>query len=246
MSNLAGKAYALTVISPQAITWLNRFLFAIFRSQPAILGILHRLRIIHFARWVLLPADRWPGAPQGWRSRHGYMLFVSNFNNTWDVYLDEFSDILAVGLDALWYWGVGFPKSVPSSPFKAYIEHNSFDAGYYYNATPGHSARDVHNAFLVREAIAHLERRLHDLDADPALSEGDRETRFEAEFDQVFRALANRLPTPGRAPMADPSLGSLNDQQRCRIRALEALRPPLGFPPRAVAASVSGGEHAEF
>ena len=46
MTNLAGKAYALTVISPQALTWLNRFLFAVFRSRPSVLGVLH-LSLIH-------------------------------------------------------------------------------------------------------------------------------------------------------------------------------------------------------
>lgn len=247
MTNLAGKAYALTVISPQALTWLNRFLFAVFRSRPSVLGVLHKLRIIHFARWVLLPADRWPGAPKGWRSRHGYMLFVSNFNSTWDVYLDEFSDILAFGLDALWYWGVGFPKSVPSTPFKAYIDHNSIDAGYYYNATPAHAVRDVHNAFLVRRGIDHLERRLQELDADPALSGADREARFEATFDQVFRGLANSLPSPGRAPLADSAQPQLNNERRNRIRELEQLRRPFGFLPRAgVAPTEPGGGHAQL
>lgn len=246
MTNLAGKAYALTVINPQALTWLNRLLFAVFRSLPGVLGILHRLRIIHFARWVLLPADRWPGAPKRWRSRHGYMLFASNFNNTWDVYLDEFSDILAVGLDVLWYRGVGFPKSVPSTPFKAYIEHHSIDSGYYYNATPAHSVRDVHNAFLVRRGITYLERRLQQLDADPTLSEAEREARFEAAFDQVFRGLANRLPSPGRAPLADSAQPRLNDERRRRIRELEALCPPFGFLPRAGATTQSGGGHAQL
>ncbi|MFZ9848997.1 MAG: hypothetical protein ACO3EF_00345 [Vulcanococcus sp.] len=234
------------MINPQALTWLNRFLFAVFRSLPGVLGTLHRLRIIHFARWVLLPADRWPGAPQGWRTRHGYMLFASNFNSAWDVYLDEFSDILAVGLDALWYWGTGFPKSVPSTPFKAYIDHNSLDAGYYYNATPAHSVRDVHNAFYVRRGIAHLERLLQELDADPALSEADREARFEAAFDQVFRGLANRLPSPGRAPLADSAQPRLNEERRRRIRQLEALRQPFGFLPRAGVTIEPGGGHAQL
>lgn len=247
MTNLAGKAYALTVINPQAMTWMNRVLFAVFRSMPAVLGKLHRLRIIHFARWVLLPADRWPGVPKGWRSRHGYMLFVSNFNNTWDAYLDEFTDMLAAGLDTLWYRGIGFPGAVPSSPFKAYIDHNSHDAGYYYNATPGHSARDVHNAFLVRRGIAHLERRLTELDADPTLGEPDREARFEAEFDQVFRGLARQLPTPGRAPVVDSAQPRLNAERRGRILALEALRPPYGFQPRVTALPTQPcGDHAQL
>lgn len=232
MSNLAGKAYALTVISPQRLTWVNRWLYGIFRCLPNQLRILIRLNIIHFARWVILPADRWPGAPENWRSRYGYILFASNFNSTWDVYLDEFSDILALGLDALWYLGVGFPKSVPSTPFKTYIDRNSFEAGYYYNATPGHAVRDVNNAFIVREAIAHLETRLRQLDADVHLSEADRDHSFEHEFNQVFRAVQNRLPTPGTAPMAQQEIVGLQAGRRQRIARLESLKPPFGFLPR--------------
>jgi len=220
MSNLAGKAYALTVISPQRATWINRYIYAVLRCLPDVLGLLNNMQIIQFARWVLLPADRWPAQP-GWRSRHDYLLFVSNFNNTWDVYLDEFSDILALGLDLFWYQGLGFKKSVPSAPFKAYIDHNSFDAGYFYNAIPGHAARDVNNALIVRRAIDHLQERLRQLDADTDLSEADREWRFRQEFNQVLRNVQNLLPTAGLAPLAGAEMVTLQQRQRERIRILE-------------------------
>ena len=241
MSNLAGKAYALTVISPQLATWINRYIFAVVRCLPGALNLLHNMQIIHFARWVLLPADRWPGL-SGWRSQHGQMLFSSNFNNTWDVYLDEFSDILALGLDLFWYRGWGFKKSVPSTPFKNYIDHNSFDAGYYYNAIPGHSARDVNNAFIVRKAILHLEASLQALDAASNLTEAEREWRFRQTFNQVAHTIQNRLPTAGQAPLAGADMVTLNERRRERIKALDALWP-------SVSESISTNtddNHAEF
>jgi hypothetical protein len=231
MSNLAGKAYALTVISPQRSTWVNRLIYAVFRLLPDRMQVLHNLKIIHFARWVLLPADRWPGAPSPWRSRYGYLLFASNFNNTWDAYLDAFSDILSRGLDGLWYQGIGFPKSLPSTPFKNYIDHNSHDAGLFYSATPGHGVRDISNAFVVREAIAHLEHGLQALDGDLSLSEAERERRFQQDFHRVFRGLQNRLPTPGRAPLATREMVDLKTRRRERIAALEHLKAPYGFQP---------------
>lgn len=242
MSNLAGKAYALTVISPQRYTWINRLIYAAYRSLPDLMEGLYNLHIIHFARWVLLPADRWPGASRR-ATQHGYVLFASNFNNTWDTYLDEFSDILSLGLDGLWYQGVGFPKAVPSTPFKAYIDHNSFDSGLYYNATPGHSVRDIANAFIVREGIGHLEQTLHRLEADPELSDSDRDWQFEQAFNQVFRNLQNRLPTPGRAPLAQQEARSLNARRRARIGALERLSHPFGFQPRRGDIPDSGSDH---
>ena len=240
MSNLAGKAYALTVISPMRFTWLNRLIFAAVRLLPGALSTLHQMRIIHFARWVILPRDRWPGAPKGWRTRHGYMLFASNFNNTWDTYLDEFSDILARSLDLLWYQGVAFPRSVPSRPFKHYINHNTVDAGHYYNATPGHAVRDIHNAFHVRQAIDTLSRSLDALEADVTLSERDREQQFRERFHAVWRTLQNRLPTPGPAPAVAPDVQALNQARRARIARLEALKGHQGFHPRVRA---GGSDH---
>ncbi|MFM7313108.1 MAG: hypothetical protein ACKO0M_08085 [Cyanobium sp.] len=242
MSNLAGKAYALTVISPQWATWINRYIYAVIRCLPDVLGLLHNMQIIHFARWVLLPADRWP-AGEGWRSRHGYLLFASNFNSTWDVYLDEFSDILALGLDLFWYRGWGFKKSVPSTPFKAYIDHNSFDAGYFYNATPCHSARDVNHALIVRTSIEHLQQYLLRLDADTSLNEAEREWRFEQEFNLVLRNIQNLLPTPGPAPLAGAEMVTLKRQHRERIRFLEQRWPA---PDQRTAPDPAKEGHAEF
>lgn len=227
MSNLAGKSYALTVISPVRFSWLNRYIYAFLRCLPGVMGWLDHLQIIHFARWVLLPADRWPGEPAG-RTRHSYVLFASNFNNTWDAYLDEFSDVLAVGLDVFWYGGLGFKKSVPSTPFKQYINHNSFDADYFYNAIPGHAVRDVNNALIVRQAIAHLETRLNQLEADASLSEADRDQQFEQLFNQVLRSVQNRLPTAGQAPVAGSSLKRLKRQRMAMAPISSAVNSPSG------------------
>ena len=52
MSNVAGKAYGMNVVTPMRPwkTWINRLLFMVFRTQPAQLGGLLGLSIIHFAR----------------------------------------------------------------------------------------------------------------------------------------------------------------------------------------------------
>lgn len=230
MANIAGKAYALTVISPIAFPWLNRWIYGLLRTLPTNLARLVRLNIIHFARWVILPADRWPGLPDGWRTRNAYLLFTSNFNHTWDAYLDEFSDILAVGLDLFWYRGIGFPKSVPSSPFKAYIERNSLDSGYFYNATPFHSVRDIGNSFRLREAVVYLEDFLERVDAEQCLSEAAKDAMFEREFNRVAREVQNCLPTLGPAPLANADAADIRRRHQQQIKILEALVPPLGFP----------------
>ena len=71
------------------------------------------------------------------------MLFVSNFNGTWDQYIDAFSDGIPNGLDLFWYSSTKYPGSIPITPFKNYIRANQIDTDYYYNATPGAAQRDI-------------------------------------------------------------------------------------------------------
>ncbi|RZM02413.1 MAG: hypothetical protein EOP68_21135, partial [Sphingomonas sp.] len=66
MSNVAGKAYAMNVLTPMrpARTWINRFLFMVARALPVTLSGLLGLSIIHFARWIIIPRGAWPDLGQ--------------------------------------------------------------------------------------------------------------------------------------------------------------------------------------
>ena len=67
MSNVAGKAYAMNVVTPSrpAVTWINRLLFMAARGLPSNLMGLLGLSLIHFARWVIVKRDQWPDLGQG-------------------------------------------------------------------------------------------------------------------------------------------------------------------------------------
>ena len=145
MSNVAGKAYAMNVLTPMRPrrTLLNRFIFIASRALPDQLAGLLGLSIIHFARWFIIKRDQWPDLGQGAeRLSNDYMMFCSNFNGTWDQYIDAFSDGLPNGLDLFWYSSTRYPRSIPITPFKNYIRANQVDTDYYYNATPGAAQRD--------------------------------------------------------------------------------------------------------
>jgi hypothetical protein len=159
MSNVSGKAYAMNVVTPMRPrnTWINRLLFMFTRAQPDKLAGLIGLSFIHFARWVIIRRKDWPdfGQPRD-PLRHDYMLFCSNFNGTWDQYIDAFSDALPSGLDLLWYSSIKYPHSIPITAFKNYIRSNQVDTDYYYNATPGAAQRDVKSGLRVRRGPAQL------------------------------------------------------------------------------------------
>ena len=146
MSNVAGKAYGMNVITPMhpSGTWINRFFFMLSRAVPSTLGGLLGLSIIHFARWVIIKRDSWPDLGQGKQTlQNDYMLFCSNFNGTWDQYIDAFADGIPNGLDELWISSTKYPRSIPITAFKDYIRANQIDTDYYYNSVPGAAQRAV-------------------------------------------------------------------------------------------------------
>ncbi|SDZ98682.1 hypothetical protein [Rubrimonas cliftonensis] len=198
MSNIAGKAYAMTVItpSPTSRTWINRLLFMVSRGAPGTLGGLLGLSLIHFARWVIVKRDQWPDLGNGPQNlNYDYMIFCSNFNGTWDQYIDAFSDGIPNGLNLFWYSAFRYPKSIPVTAFKNYIVHNQIDTNYYYNATPGSAQRDVKCALKVRAALADLAAR------------HARETpeQFAESYARALTSTQGCLGEPGYGPVASLS-----------------------------------------
>jgi hypothetical protein len=195
MSNVAGKAYGMNVLTPMRPwkTWINTLLFMISRVNPGQLGGLLGLSIIHFARWVMIRRDQWPDLGQGRpKLDNDYMLFVSNFNGTWDQYIDAFSDGIPNGLDLFWYSSTKYPGSIPITPFKNYIRANQVDCDYYYNATPGAAQRDIKCALRVWRA-------LDGLAADHARLSPE---EFAQRYREALLRVQNDLPSPGHAPVA--------------------------------------------
>jgi hypothetical protein len=197
MSNIAGKAYGMNVITPMnpSATWFQNFIFMLARALPSTLGGLLNLSLIHFARWVLIRRNQWPvgdmGKPQ---LQYDYMLFCSNFNGTWDQYIDAFADGIPNGLDLFWYMSLKYPHSIPIKPFKSYIVHNQFHTSYYYNATPGSAQRDVKASLNVLTALRALAAQRRAPGMTPAT--------FAAQYRKFLVTVQNSLGSPGYAPIA--------------------------------------------
>lgn len=133
-----------------------RLLFFILGAFPSLQSGLKNLSFIHFARWVIVGRNRFPHlSPQqpGEDLRYDYLIFFSNFNGTWNQYIDAFSAVLSTGLNAIWRWSEKFPGSVPVTPFKSYITQVQFETDYYYNAYPRAATNDVKAALRVHDAL---------------------------------------------------------------------------------------------
>ena len=102
------------------------------------------LSFIHYARWAVI--ERFPDGNGGERLNHSYLFFESNFNGTWDQYIDAFSEVVALRMKAIWGTSFGFPGPLPVEPFKEYIRRNEFVANHYWSAYPGATTTEIVSA----------------------------------------------------------------------------------------------------
>jgi hypothetical protein len=158
--NVDGQAICITVFSTVK-GWGRPLLPAVFlfaRFWPNSQGKLARLSFIHFARWSLvrdLP---------GQRLRHPQLFFESNFNGGWQEYIDAFSHILTKGMTAFWGSSYGFPKPLPTGPFKRYIQRHELIASHYYSAYPEATTTIVLSALALDTELRAFRDRARGMD----------------------------------------------------------------------------------
>jgi hypothetical protein len=195
MFNIAGKAYAMNVITPLRwhLAWFNKLIFWAALKFPSTLNGLITLSLIHYARWVIVGKNQFPHlAPDQPRENlsYSYMLFFSNFNGSWDQYVDSFTFAIPGGLDMFWKWNIRYPKSVALTPFHKYIQYNQIETLHYYNAYPLAASNDVKSAKTVKSALMAF---------DAQAAEGT-DAEFLKRYHALLRGLQHDLgdmhPTP--------------------------------------------------
>lgn len=100
-----------------------------FKSSRA--GYLGSLRTVHFAHWAFL-------------DNHSRLLFLSNFDHSWDSYLDDFIEKAHGGLTLAWSCGVGFPTTrllfgegaTQGRKFKAWALASRTVSRFWFSAYP--------------------------------------------------------------------------------------------------------------
>ncbi|MGI8595037.1 MAG: hypothetical protein ACR2ML_11850 [Solirubrobacteraceae bacterium] len=166
MANVEGKATAITVLTPMRPR--GRFVLAVVfwvgRHLTATLKKLQQLSFIHYARWAVI--ERFPDGGGGERPHRSYLLFESNFNGTWDQYIDAFSEVVPLRMKAIWGSSYGFPGPIPAGPFKSYIRRNEFVANHYWSAYPGATTTEIIAAARVAAALERFRRSSSELDPE--------------------------------------------------------------------------------
>lgn len=195
MSNIAGKAYAMSVITPIRwyMAWINKLFFWVAQKRSSTLKGLITLSLIHYARWVIIGRRQFPHVhpdqPKE-KLRYSYMLFFSNFNGSWDQYVDSFTFSIPSGLDLFWKWNIRYPHSVPLTPFHEYIRYNQIETTHYYSAYPLASSNDIKAAKKVVQAMADFDAVAQDATPEAFLK------NYNALLRRVQNDLGDMRPTP--------------------------------------------------
>ena len=92
-------------------------------------GYLASMRTIHFAHWALV-------------SNGGRLMFHSNYDSSWESYLDDFIEKANVGLTLAWTNAVGFPATrflildgaSQGRKFKAWARHSMTESSFWFSA----------------------------------------------------------------------------------------------------------------
>jgi hypothetical protein len=157
-----GKATAITVLTPIKPGGTPHVRAVLFLAEhiKMLNEALAKLSFIHYARWTIITGIPFNGPPQQQEKLHyDYLFFETNFNGTWDEYIDAFSEVIPERMQAIWGTSFGFPGPQPVGPFKDYIHFNDLPIAHYYGAYPEATTKMVISALAVRTAFEDFRTR---------------------------------------------------------------------------------------
>jgi hypothetical protein len=97
-------------------------------------GSLTGVSTIHFVRWLLLD--------DGQR-----LMMVSDYDGSWESYIDEFAELILSGLDAIWEGSDGYPpdgaRDLPA--FKQFLRSHQVPSEVFYSAYPEETVLNIVN-----------------------------------------------------------------------------------------------------
>ncbi|MCD2322760.1 hypothetical protein LQ953_01875 [Sphingomonas sp. IC-56] len=107
-------------------------------------GYLGSMRTIHFAHWARV-------------NNGSRLMFFSNFDQTWESYLDDFIEKAHAGLTLAWSCGVGFPPTrflvkdgaSHGSQFKQWARHSMTVSRFWYSAYKDLTADQIERNYRI-------------------------------------------------------------------------------------------------
>lgn len=111
-------------------------------------GYLGSMRTIHFAHWAFI-------------SNGSRLMFFSNFDGSWESYLDDFIEKAHGGLTLAWTSAIGFPTTrflvldgaTQGRKFKAWARHSMAESLFWYSAYAGFTVNQIERQARVAEGL---------------------------------------------------------------------------------------------
>ena len=121
-------------------------------------GRLARIRTIHFARWVFLDDKK-------------RMVFFSDYDGSFESYMDDFINKSGFGLNVVFSNGIGYPRTnwlifdgcADELKYKEFLRRHTLPTQVWYKAYPGLTAADLERNTRLRRGLE--SSRLNDAEA---------------------------------------------------------------------------------
>jgi hypothetical protein len=118
-------------------------------GRVSIHGKLSGLNSLHFAHWVVIDDGR-------------RLLFLTNYDGSWENYLDDFIDKASIGLTAIWSNTLNFPKTKylvfggarDERKFKTIARQTQVVTNVWYSAYPNLTVPTIDNNSAIRDGLA--------------------------------------------------------------------------------------------
>lgn len=177
-------------------------------------GFVLSMGTIQFARWVRLPGT-------------DTMIFQSNYDGSWESYLEDFITRAHLGQTAAWSNAKGFPRSrymlldgaEDGDSFKHYVRAKQQPTAFWYSRFPDISADQIRRNALIHDGLA---RATSDSEARAWLSllGSAPRTDGEIESEEVQAIVFNGF---ARLPHAEYLLLRLPESRDSAIQWLQSL-----------------------
>ncbi|HEY6546893.1 MAG TPA: hypothetical protein VI589_03270, partial [Vicinamibacteria bacterium] len=95
-------------------------------------GSLIGISTIHFVRWLVIDDGR-------------RLMMLSDYDGSWEAYIDEFAEMILSGLDAIWGTAFGYPPEGARdlAAFKRFLRCHQVPASVFYSGYPDSTVQNL-------------------------------------------------------------------------------------------------------
>ena len=135
----------VTVVMPGQVGRVRAVMAAIdsYAKRLSPPGSLIGISTIHFVKWLVIDNGR-------------RLIMVSDYDGSWENYIDEFAEMILSGLDAIWETSYGYPpdgaRDLPA--FKRFLRSHQVPAEIFFGAYPEETVLNIVNDRAFAQACA--------------------------------------------------------------------------------------------